>query len=287
MPHARVHHRRAGPQGTRHPRRSRRRSASPTRRTRSSRPAVVFSPAPPPATVAPTAPSCTSRTVRPFNEGLLVGFAEIPDRTAAELWRGRYLLLPADELPPPDEDEVYLHELARHARRARRSGELVGTVDELYELPQGLALDVRRAEPREGETVMRPVRRPHRRVGRQGRARHRRHARPRGCSSEDQRRHDLPRFLHGAARASASRRAPRRRGGARTTSSTCATTRTTGTARWTTRPYGGGAGMVMKPEPFFEAVEALGADGADRADERARPALRAGATPCASPRATS
>src|ERR1700760_1244734 len=24
-------------------------------------------------------------------------------------------------------------------------------------------------------------------------------------------------------------------------------------------PYGGGAGMVMKPAPFFEAVEALGA----------------------------
>src|SRR5450755_4617434 len=24
-------------------------------------------------------------------------------------------------------------------------------------------------------------------------------------------------------------------------------------------PYGGGAGMVMKPDPFFEAVEALGA----------------------------
>jgi tRNA (guanine37-N1)-methyltransferase len=26
-------------------------------------------------------------------------------------------------------------------------------------------------------------------------------------------------------------------------------------------PYGGGAGMVMKPEPFFEAVDALGAGG--------------------------
>ena len=26
-------------------------------------------------------------------------------------------------------------------------------------------------------------------------------------------------------------------------------------------PYGGGAGMVMKPEPFFEAVDALGAEG--------------------------
>jgi tRNA (guanine37-N1)-methyltransferase len=26
-------------------------------------------------------------------------------------------------------------------------------------------------------------------------------------------------------------------------------------------PYGGGTGMVMKPEPFFEAVEALAPDG--------------------------
>src|SRR5688572_31235082 len=26
-------------------------------------------------------------------------------------------------------------------------------------------------------------------------------------------------------------------------------------------PYGGGAGMVMKPEPFFEAVEALAPEG--------------------------
>jgi tRNA (guanine37-N1)-methyltransferase len=29
-------------------------------------------------------------------------------------------------------------------------------------------------------------------------------------------------------------------------------------------PYGGGAGMVMKPDPFWEAVESLGADGAGR-----------------------
>jgi tRNA (guanine37-N1)-methyltransferase len=32
------------------------------------------------------------------------------------------------------------------------------------------------------------------------------------------------------------------------------------------RPFGGGEGMVMKPEPLFEAVESLAADGA-RADE--------------------
>jgi ribosomal 30S subunit maturation factor RimM len=29
-------------------------------------------------------------------------------------------------------------------------------VEEIYELPQGLALDVRRAEPREAETVLLP-----------------------------------------------------------------------------------------------------------------------------------
>ncbi|HYJ79922.1 MAG TPA: hypothetical protein VEW03_09995, partial [Longimicrobiaceae bacterium] len=29
-------------------------------------------------------------------------------------------------------------------------------------------------------------------------------------------------------------------------------------------PYGGGSGMVMKPEPFFAAVESLAAPGSDR-----------------------
>jgi 16S rRNA processing protein RimM len=91
--------------------------------------------------------------VRPFNEGLLVGFAEVPDRTAAELWRGRYLLLPADELPAPDDEEVYVHDLMG-MRVELASGEVVGTVEETYELPQGLAIDVRRVEPREKETVM-------------------------------------------------------------------------------------------------------------------------------------
>jgi tRNA (guanine37-N1)-methyltransferase len=33
-------------------------------------------------------------------------------------------------------------------------------------------------------------------------------------------------------------------------------------------PYGGGAGMVLKPAPFFEAVESLAAEGAQRPDGR-------------------
>jgi 16S rRNA processing protein RimM len=92
-------------------------------------------------------------STRPFNEGLLVGFAEVPDRNAAETWRGRYLLLPTSELPAPDENEVYVHDLVG-MRVELSDGQPVGTVEEIYELPQGLALDVRRAAPRDAETVM-------------------------------------------------------------------------------------------------------------------------------------
>ena len=90
---------------------------------------------------------------RPFNEGFLVSFTEMPDRTVAETWRGRYLLVPADEVPAPGDDEVYIHELPG-MRVELASGEIVGTVDATYELPQGLAIDVRRSAPREGETVL-------------------------------------------------------------------------------------------------------------------------------------
>ncbi len=80
---------------------------------------------------------------RPFKGGLFVRFAEIADRNAAELWRDRYLLLPLSELDPPREDEVYIHDLVG-MRVDLVSGEPLGTVSEVYELPQGLALDVAR-----------------------------------------------------------------------------------------------------------------------------------------------
>jgi 16S rRNA processing protein RimM len=103
--------------------------------------------------IAPNRTELQIKTVRPFNEGLLVGFAEVADRNAAETWRARYLLLPANELPAPSDDEVYVHELLG-MRVELKSGDLVGTVLETYELPQGLALDVRRAPPREAESVL-------------------------------------------------------------------------------------------------------------------------------------
>src|SRR5581483_10784284 len=76
--------------------------------------------------------------------GFIVHFAEIADRTAADTWRERFLLLPADELEPLGDDEIYVHDLIG-MRVELESGEPVGTVGEIYELPQGLTLDVARA----------------------------------------------------------------------------------------------------------------------------------------------
>lgn len=87
----------------------------------------------------------------PFKGGLIVAFREITDRTGAERWRDRFLLAPADELEPPADGEVYIHDLVGMAVQLA-NGEPVGTVREVYELPQGLVLDVQRAR----DTVMVP-----------------------------------------------------------------------------------------------------------------------------------
>ena len=87
----------------------------------------------------------------PFKEGLIVTFREITDRTAAELWRNRFFLVPAGEVPPLDEGEVYVHELVG-MRALLESGDTLGEVAEVYELPQGLAIDVRRSDS--GRTVL-------------------------------------------------------------------------------------------------------------------------------------
>jgi 16S rRNA processing protein RimM len=87
----------------------------------------------------------------PFKEGLIVTFREITDRTAAELWRNRFFLVPAGEVPPLDEGEVYVHELVGMSAMLE-SGSLLGEVAEVYELPQGLAIDVRRSDS--GRTVL-------------------------------------------------------------------------------------------------------------------------------------
>ncbi len=93
--------------------------------------------------------------VRPFKDGLLIRFDVIADRTVAEQWRDRYLLAPLHELDPPASGQVYLHDLPG-MRVVDREGRQIGDVVEVYELPQGLVLDVRRGEGK--EDVMIPYR---------------------------------------------------------------------------------------------------------------------------------
>ena len=87
-------------------------------------------------------PTLTVVGTKPFKKGLIVQFEELQDRDSAELWRGRYLLAPFAELPPLQEDEVYLHDLIGMSV-VGTNGEPLGAVTTFYELPQGIMLDVK------------------------------------------------------------------------------------------------------------------------------------------------
>lgn len=97
----------------------------------------------------------TVEYAKPFREGLIVKFEQIPDRSAAELWRQRYLLVPASELTPPDDDEVFMHDLIG-MRVLTEAGKDMGEVVGLYEMPQGLTLDVKGEE--KGSDILIPYR---------------------------------------------------------------------------------------------------------------------------------
>ena len=86
-------------------------------------------------------PTLTVAQSKPFKKGLIVQFEELRDRDSAELWRGRYLLAPFSELPPLQQDQVYLHDLVGMKVR-NLEGQEIGTVTTFYELPQGLMLDI-------------------------------------------------------------------------------------------------------------------------------------------------
>ena len=90
---------------------------------------------------SPKGERLTITEARPFKGGWIIAVDEIGDRNSAELWRDRYLLLPSEELPPRAEGEVYIHELLG-MRVENLAGASLGTVRDVYELPQGLALDV-------------------------------------------------------------------------------------------------------------------------------------------------
>ena len=93
--------------------------------------------------LSPGAPEMHIVRASPFKGGFIVTFEGIASRTEAELWRDRYLFLPEDEIAPPADDEVFIHDLVG-MRVVRTSGEHVGEVTQVFELPQGLVMEVQR-----------------------------------------------------------------------------------------------------------------------------------------------
>ena len=81
---------------------------------------------------------------RPFQDAWLLRVAGCDDRTEADRWRDRHLLVPMDELPEPADDEAYLHELVGFPV-VDPAGADIGPVVGWYELPQGLILEVETA----------------------------------------------------------------------------------------------------------------------------------------------
>lgn len=100
---------------------------------------VVFVGSPDGRRVDPTPRVIT--TAREANLGWIVSLEGLDDRTVAESWKARTLFADAETLPPPDEDEVYLHELVGLTVHAH-DGARVGTVCDVYEAPQGLIIEV-------------------------------------------------------------------------------------------------------------------------------------------------
>jgi 16S rRNA processing protein RimM len=80
--------------------------------------------------------------VRQHMDSVRLTLAEVTDRGDAELWRGRFLFVPQDELPALADDEVYLHDLIG-MRMVHVDGRALGEIVDTYDLPQGLMLDVR------------------------------------------------------------------------------------------------------------------------------------------------
>jgi len=88
----------------------------------------------------------------PFKGGWIIAFDGIEDRSAAEAWRDRTLLLPEREIEPPDDGDMFIHDLIG-MRVVHVNGEAIGEVNEVFPLPQGLVLEVARPER---STVMLP-----------------------------------------------------------------------------------------------------------------------------------
>ena len=78
---------------------------------------------------------------REYHREWLVKFAGVDGRDALDPFRGTFLGVPADQLTPPADDEVYLHELDGFSVRLPDETPL-GLVSAVYEIPSGIMIEV-------------------------------------------------------------------------------------------------------------------------------------------------
>lgn len=75
--------------------------------------------------------SLTIAMVRPFKGGLIIKFEDIEDRSTAEIFRGRTLLISASEAQPLDAGEYFIHDLIDLEVRDE-AGTVLGRVRDVY-----------------------------------------------------------------------------------------------------------------------------------------------------------
>jgi 16S rRNA processing protein RimM len=83
--------------------------------------------------------------VRPFRNGYLVYFHGITDRGRAEGLRGRYLVMPIEDLAPLAEGDLFYHQMLG-MEVVTKDGRRLGEIAEVYELRPAAMLEVRGPE---------------------------------------------------------------------------------------------------------------------------------------------
>ena len=82
--------------------------------------------------VGPRRLPLTIRSVRPFQDMLLIAFEGYNDRDQVSIFRNHLVTVPAHEAPPLEEGEYYYHELLG-LRVFTEEGQLLGTLVEILE----------------------------------------------------------------------------------------------------------------------------------------------------------
>jgi len=103
---------------------------------------------------SPNGPELTIERARPYHRRWLIKFVEMADRSAADGWRDRLVAVGAEEVAPPRDHELYVHEVPGCAVVVGKDE--VGRATDLLDSPAGPVLVV----DRDGREVLVPFRAP-------------------------------------------------------------------------------------------------------------------------------